>query len=587
MDSDRSESFARFPRLDGMPDDSYDVAILGGGLAGLTLALQIKKGRPETKILVAEKRDGPAPEAAFKVGESTVEPGARYFGEMLELKDHIDEQQLRKFGLRFFCPAGGNEDIARRVEIGPPFHMPVPSYQLDRGRFENELMRRNVLAGIHAFDGCRVLDVDLGAGGGEHRVTLERDEGEATVTARWVIDATGRKATLKKKLGLAEEVDHKVDAAWFRLQDGLDIEEFTDDEDWINRIDDGAGKRKFATSHLMGDGYWLWLINLSSGPISIGVCFDPRRHSWDELSTLDGLLSWLREHEPQVAAVVDSRGPEAIDDFLRVQSFSLGCKRVFSPDRWCLTGEAGCFVDPLCSPGSDFIAYSNSLVTDAVVRDLNGEDVTARIERFNDYYLLAFRTVLKAYTDSYPLLGNALVFAPKFITNAILYWGVWSLLFFKGKTWDYDFLGEIWEDLEKIEQIYTRVERLFKDWHELSDKREWTDIWVSPPAVEALRDRVQDLATPRSDEELRQRFSDNVRVYEAIAVVMFAKASRLLDDPPELAGRTIDPYAISLDPAKWEADGLFGGAGLTADDAFAMLPGIEHVWLDQRVAAEA
>ena len=71
-----------------------DVVVLGGGLAGLTFALQMQQKLPSCKITVLEKRQHPVPEAAHKVGESTVEVGAHYFGEVLGLKKHIRDDQL-------------------------------------------------------------------------------------------------------------------------------------------------------------------------------------------------------------------------------------------------------------------------------------------------------------------------------------------------------------------------------------------------------------------------------------------------------------------------------------------------------------
>src|SRR2546428_6566028 len=105
--------------------DQYDVAILGGGQAGLTLALQLKKTRPATSILVIEKQKHPVPEAAHKVGESTVEIAAHYLRDVLGLGEHLQRQQLNKFGLRMFFSTHGNRDITRRVELG---HAVLPPY---------------------------------------------------------------------------------------------------------------------------------------------------------------------------------------------------------------------------------------------------------------------------------------------------------------------------------------------------------------------------------------------------------------------------------------------------------------------------
>ena len=89
--------------------DIFDIAILGGGIAGLTLALQIKKARPQTSILVVEKQEHPVPEAAHKVGESTVEIQAFYLRDVLGLQEHLQTRNRCIRAHRGLYP--GNETI--------------------------------------------------------------------------------------------------------------------------------------------------------------------------------------------------------------------------------------------------------------------------------------------------------------------------------------------------------------------------------------------------------------------------------------------------------------------------------------------
>ena len=186
-------------------NDHYDVVILGGGLAGLTLTIQLKRANPELSILVLEMRGENAPNSTHKVGESTVELGTHYLREVLDLKDYLDEKQLPKHGLRFFFTPQHKEDISKRVELGPRELLPVPSHQLDRGTFENELVRLCRELGADVLLGAKVKNVDLN----ETKHTVEYTKGESVVskTAQWVVDATGRSSFLKRKLGFKKELE--------------------------------------------------------------------------------------------------------------------------------------------------------------------------------------------------------------------------------------------------------------------------------------------------------------------------------------------------------------------------------------------
>lgn len=160
----------------------HDVLILGGGLAGLTLALQLKQRMPELDVLVLERRKHPLPAATHKVGESSVEIQAHYLSSVLGLKDYLDRHQLKKFGFRFFFSDAAT-DITQVTELGASTFLPTQSYQLDRGILENDLAGKVEALGVHHRDGALVRDFTLGSKGVRHRVRYEHEVWRMTSAA--------------------------------------------------------------------------------------------------------------------------------------------------------------------------------------------------------------------------------------------------------------------------------------------------------------------------------------------------------------------------------------------------------------------
>jgi len=562
----------------------YDVAILGGGLAGLTLALQLKRQRPETSIFIAEKRPGPAPEAAFKVGESTVEISADYFARVCGMRDHMEQDELFKAGLRFFFPAGDNSDITQRVEWGDSAFAPVPTFQLDRGRFENELAKRNVDAGVDLVQGAFVDEVQLG--GEQHSFTIVQGGpgGErTTIGARWLVDAAGRSFILKRMLGLEKDVEHNINSSWWRLGGGLlDHEEWgAHDPGWIGRMEK-PGIRKFSTTHLVGEGYWVWLIPLASESHSIGIVADPRFHPFERISTLDAALDWLREYEPQLAQAMEQRKDD-VQDFLKIEKFSHGCERVFSSERWCITGEAGVFIDPLYSPGSDYIAMSNTFIGDLIKNDLDGRDISMQAEGYNRGFLGLFEQGLThAWTNHYQLFGDAEVFAAKVTFDYVYYWGINALRMYHDKLCDFQFTQAVLPDIQRSVAVAVPVQQLFRDWHDLGQPPNPTGIHAVTSKFPGMWDRLKELTAGFDDDTLRSRYKTNTDILEAMAVMLLHKGAKRLPDGPPDPERRINPLAVSLHPERWDEDGLFDDErGLTLAEAREQAQGFETMLLDE------
>ena len=490
----------------------FDVIIAGGGLAGLTLARQLRFESPRLRVFVAEKRAHPAPEAAFKVGESTVEIAAHYFHTRVRLAAHLRERQLDKFGLRYFYPSSDNRRIEERFELGPTYFPRVGSFQLDRGRLENFLVDEERAAGVEVVDSARVVDVELGA---PHRLTVAAAAGTRRVTGRWLVDATGRHGLLRRKLDLNSRVGHGANASWWRVGERVKVDDWSGDAGWRGRVP--TGERWLSTNHLMGRGYWVWLIPLASGSTSFGIVADDDLHPGARYSRFDGALDWLRQFEPQCAEVVAAtRG--TLEDFLALRHFAHGCRQVHSGDgRWSLIGEAGPFTDPFYSPGSDFIAMGNDLTADLIARDAAGEDVVGRAAAFNETYLRLYDAFLRLYEKQYPMMGHAQAMTAKIAWDNACYWSITALLFYQGRLRDAAFMASIEPLMRRFFVLHARMQVFLRTWAE-RDRRQFGAGMTSVVAHETLCALQAELGGPRLDDDaLRARLESNFAFLERFA----------------------------------------------------------------------
>jgi flavin-dependent dehydrogenase len=446
------------------PTAQHDVVIMGGGLAGLTLALQLRQRLPQLDVLVLERRPHPVPAAAYKVGESTVEIGAHYFAEVLGLKEHLQQDQLKKFGFRFFF-SEGRRDIENVLEIGASRPLPTGSWQIDRGLFENFLGQEVQRRGVRFADDAVVRGFTLAEGNGPHEVVWQRglqpERPEHRVRCRWLIDASGRAGLVKRRLGLARDNAHAAHAVWFRIGSRIEVDAWSADPAWRARCT--TPTRWLSTNHLVGAGYWVWLIPLASGSHSVGIVADPRWHPLETMNTFERAMEWLAKHQPLVFDAIDGRRDQ-LQDFAFFRRFSYDCAQVFSAGRWALAGEAGRFLDPFYSPGSDFIAIGNTYITELVARESAGRPIAAHAQVFEQIFRSFYDSTLALYVDQYGIFGSPQALPAKIMWDYAYYWSVLAPLVFQGRLADLASLAHLRDELAALQRLNLDVQALLRRW---------------------------------------------------------------------------------------------------------------------------
>ena len=442
-----------------MTSNSVDVAIIGGGLAGLTLALQLRQTSPDLSIVILEKSATPPTPAAHKVGEATVEIGAHYLAHTLGLKDLLETTQLKKFGLRLFFGSGNHDDLATADELGASQLLPAISYQLDRGVLERDLTELLRERQVDIRQGCRVTDVEIDASEKGHELSVNDQGDEYTIRCRWAVDASARSALLKRKLALGKSSDHQMCSAWFRLDACISVDDWSSNADWKARCN--GLSRLPSTNHLMGSGYWAWIIPLVNGRTSIGLVSDPELHPLSSYDNFDEFRRWLQTNQPLLAERVDGAANELMD-FRKLKNLSHGSERIWSADRWALTGESGLFADPFYSPGTDFIALSNTFVADLITRDCGAAELAIRATVYEKLFQSFYESTMSLYKNQYAGFGDTRLMSVKLTWDYAYYWSILAWLFFRGVLTDLRFLRTVQNEITEIRALNDSMQAAFR-----------------------------------------------------------------------------------------------------------------------------
>jgi flavin-dependent dehydrogenase len=380
----------------------YDAVILGGAFSGAATALMLKRRRPEARVLLVEKTD----EFDRKVGESTTELSSCYMTRILGLNHHLGHHQIAKQGLRMWFCNRSDQPFDDCVEVGARYQTRLQTFQVDRATLDSHLLESAVDAGCELWRPAKVTRCELSGENGQ-QISAAIGDTERTVTARWVVDATGRAAFIPRKLGhFCPNKEHPINAVWARFTGTKDWDSY----EWRERFPEYANvcrtARSWATNHLMGYGWWCWIIPLRGGDVSAGVVYDSRLFAMPDGANLgEKLRAQIVSHPVGREIFGDAKIVEHdVHAFSALPYYST----TLCGDGWAVVGDAAGFIDPLYSPGLDFCSYTTYFTADLIARHLEGEDVSEKLRYYNEQFPITYRLWFETlYKDKYYYMGDA------------------------------------------------------------------------------------------------------------------------------------------------------------------------------------
>jgi flavin-dependent dehydrogenase len=351
-----------------------DVAIIGGGPAGSGAGTQL--ARAGLSVTILEKEKFPR----FCVGESLLPHCNDVLKELGVWKKMDDAGFLRKYGAEF-CTA--DKSRLQRFWFGQSLgRQREHTFQVERSSFDQILLDHAREQGCLVYEQTRVTALQ-GADTDNMTLICDSPAGTRRISARWVIDASGRCAFAGTRAGLQRRDTQKVRrVAIYGHFEG---------------VFRNSGK---AEGHItivrLADG-WFWFIPLANNRTSVGLVI-PSAKARAKDKPLEAIF-----HEAVAKA------PEASDRMrhatqlmpLRATGDYSWKFSSFATRRILLTGDAAGFVDPIFSSGIMLALKSSLRAAEMVIRAEAGHRAlhlqecrryTREITRWMNQYARIIRT---------------------------------------------------------------------------------------------------------------------------------------------------------------------------------------------------
>jgi hypothetical protein len=221
-----------------------------------------------------------------------------------------------------------------------------------------------------------------------------------------VVDASGVAAVLARQEGwLKANTEHPTAAVWARwtgVKDWDGAELAKKFPEWAQEC---FGIRATATNHLVGPGWWAWIIPLKGGDVSVGVVFDQRILSWPEGGSLgQRLKDFLLKHPVGREILGDAQIRENDVHWRKNLPY---CSTTFAGDGFAIVGDAGAFIDPFYSPGMDWVAFTSWSSVQLILAQQRGEEMAPLVAKYNATFARSYERWFKAiYKDKYEYIGD-------------------------------------------------------------------------------------------------------------------------------------------------------------------------------------